>query len=145
VKRHRVAGRRKHEFSLGLADLFAHYYERVPEGVVNDRWGDTHWDFRTSQYQAGLEHEAEGVWENDRGIGLSFGYNQVEDAAGTLDGTGIIRHLLDKVSRGGNLLLNVGPDAAGRLPGLERQALEDVAAWMAAGAHAVHGEDSPRS
>jgi alpha-L-fucosidase len=73
----------------------------VPEGVVNDRWGDTHWDFRTSEYQAGLEHETGGAWENNRGIGLSFGYNQVEDEAVSLDGPGIVRHLLDKVACGG--------------------------------------------
>jgi alpha-L-fucosidase len=128
----------KHDLPLGLAELFRHYYERVPEGVVNDRWGKTHWDFRTSEYQAGLEHESSGAWENNRGIGLSFGYNQVEDEAVSLDGHGIVRHLVDKVSRGGNLLLDVGPDATGRLPDLQRRALEELAEWMAAGTQAVH-------
>jgi alpha-L-fucosidase len=83
---------------------------------VNDRWGDMHWDFRTSEYPAGLDHETDGAWENNRGIGLSFGYNRLEDDSTYLDGPGVIRHLMDKVSRGGNLLLNVGPDADGRLP-----------------------------
>ena len=129
----------KHDLPFGLAELFSHYYERVPDGVVNDRWGQTHWDFRTSEYQAGLEHESSGAWENNRGIGLSFGYNQVEDEAVSLDGPGIVRHLVDKVSRGGNLLLDVGPDAAGRLPDLQRRALEELAEWMAVGSQAVHG------
>jgi alpha-L-fucosidase len=129
----------KHGLALGLAELFRHYYESVPDGVVNDRWGNTHRDFRTSEYQAGLEHESSGAWENNRGIGLSFGYNQVEDEAVSLDGPGIVRHLVDKVSRGGNFLLDVGPDAAGRLPGLQRRALEEVAEWMAHGFRAVHG------
>src|SRR5439155_739444 len=61
----------KHEHALGLAELFGRYYDRVPDGVVNDRWGDTHWDFRTSEYQASSDHEAGGSWENNRGIGLS--------------------------------------------------------------------------
>jgi alpha-L-fucosidase len=128
----------KHDRSLGLAELFGHFYARVPQGVVNDRWGDTHWDFRTSEYQAGLEHESDGAWENNRGIGLSFGYNRLEDDSTYLDGAGVIRHLLDKVSRGGNLLLNVGPDADGRLPGPQRQALEELAAWMSVNGHSVH-------
>jgi alpha-L-fucosidase len=55
-----------------------------------------------------------------------------------LDGPGVIRHLLDKVSRGGNLLLNVGPDGGGRLPGPQRQALEELAAWMSVNGHSVH-------
>jgi alpha-L-fucosidase len=131
----------KHEHALGLAELFARYYDRVPDGVVNDRWGDTHWDFRTSEYQASSEHEAGGSWENNRGIGLSFGYNQVEDAGVSLDGRGIVRHLLDKVSHGGNLLLDVGPDAAGRLPDLQRRALSELADWMAGHAGAVHGTE----
>jgi alpha-L-fucosidase len=128
----------KHDRSLGLAELFRYYYERAPEGVVNGRWGNTHWDFRTSEYQARLDHETGGAWEKNRGIGLSFGYNQLEDADTYLDGSGIIRHLLDKVSRGGNLLLNVGPDAAGRLPAPQVRALEEVGRWMAVNGHCVH-------
>ena len=128
----------KHAGSLGLLELFEHYYATVPEGVVNDRWGDTHHDFRTSEYQHGLANEGAQTWENCRGIGLSFGHNQVEDAAHLLDGPGIVRHLADVVSRGGNLLLNVGPTADGRIPALQRDALEQVAAWMALSADAVH-------
>ena len=29
----------KHGMSLGLLELMEHYYQRVPDGVVNDRWG----------------------------------------------------------------------------------------------------------
>jgi alpha-L-fucosidase len=36
------------------------------------------------------------------------------------------------VSRGGRLLLNVGPDASGRIPEVQRRTLEGVAAWMTA-------------
>jgi alpha-L-fucosidase len=132
----------KHELSLGLAELFSFYYSRVPAGVVNDRWGATHWDFRTSEYQAMTEHEAGGTWEHTRGIGLSFGYNQLEDERVCLDGLGIVRLLIDTVSRGGNLLLDVGLDAAGRLPRLQRQALDAVAEWMVTGARAVHASET---
>ena len=52
-----------------------------------------------------------------------------------------MRHLLDKVSRGGNLLLDVGPDAAGRLPDLQRRALSELAEWMDGHAGAVHGTE----
>jgi alpha-L-fucosidase len=128
----------KHDGDLGLTRLFRHYYRTVPDGVVNDRWGTTHWDFRTSEYQHGLANEGAHAWENCRGIGLSFGYNQVEDAAHLLGGPAIARHLVDVVSRGGNLLLNVGPTADGRIPDLQRASLEQLARWMDLNAEAVH-------
>jgi alpha-L-fucosidase len=124
--------------SLGLLELFEHYYATVPEGVVNDRWGDTHFDYRTSEYQHGLANETGDAWENCRGIGLSFGHNQVEDASHVLDGPAVVRHLVDVVSRGGNLLLNVGPAADGTIPELQRRTLEQLAGWMAVNAGAVH-------
>ncbi|MFC3999094.1 alpha-L-fucosidase [Nocardiopsis sediminis] len=127
----------KREGPGGLVELFDHYYATVPHGVVNDRWGLTHWDFRTSEYQQGTESENSGMWENTRGIGFSFGYNRVEDERHYLDGPGVLRHLVDVVSRGGNLLLNVGPDSAGRLPAQQRAALEAVAEWTALNGGAV--------
>jgi alpha-L-fucosidase len=50
-----------------------------------------------------------------------------------------VRLLGDVVSRGGNLLLNVGPRADGTLPELQRDVLEGLAAWMPDGSVAVHG------
>lgn len=49
-----------------------------------------------------------------------------------------MRHLLDVVSRGGNLLLNVGPDEAGRVPELQRRRLEQIGDWMEPNSSAVH-------
>jgi alpha-L-fucosidase len=125
-------------------DSFAHvlrrFYAANPEGVINDRWGATHWDFRTSEYQAGAALEGGGAWENCRGIGLSFGYNRLEDDLGlALDGVSAIRHLVDVASRGGNLLLNVGPDAGGRIPAPQRACLETMAHWMEINRAAVIG------
>jgi alpha-L-fucosidase len=128
----------KHDGSLGLFELFRHYYATVPHGVVNDRWGDTHWDYRTSEYQLNLANETANAWENCRGIGLSFGYNQVEDASHLLDGPGAVRHLADVVSRGGNFLLNVGPTASGQIPDLQRRTLEQLADWMQLNGAAIH-------
>jgi alpha-L-fucosidase len=128
----------KPEGPFSLVNVFDRYYDAVPDGVVNDRWGTTHWDFRTSEYQQGTSVEGHGMWQNCRGIGYSFGYNQCEDASHYLDAAGAVKQLLDVVSRGGNFLLNVGPDAAGRIPELQRRCLEGMAAWMAVNAGAVH-------
>lgn len=117
---------------LSFAHVLEQYYAAVPDGVVNDRWGLTHWDFRTSEYQQGRDNESSEMWENCRGVGFSFGYNQVETADHYMDGPAATRHLLDVVSRGGNFLLNVGPDAAGRIPELQRRTLDQLGDWMEA-------------
>jgi alpha-L-fucosidase len=123
------AGKRDGRYSLHA--LFERYYRAVPDGVVNDRWGATHWDFRTSEYEAAREHERAGPWENCRGIGFSFGYNQLEDQNQSLSGYSLAKYLTDVVSRGGRLLLNVGPTAEGLIPAVQRRALEELGAWMA--------------
>jgi alpha-L-fucosidase len=123
------AGKRGGRYSLHA--LLEHYYRAVPDGVVNDRWGETHWDFRTSEYEASRENEQAGPWENCRGIGFSFGYNQTEHEDQSLSGYQLATYLTDVVSRGGRLLLNVGPTAEGLIPPVQRQALEDLCRWMA--------------
>ncbi len=117
-----------------LHALFESYYAAVPDGVVNDRWGDTHHDFATSEYEYHLDAEDQGAWENTRGIGFSFGYNQAEDESQSMDGRAIAKHLTDVVSRGGRLLLDVGPTAEGTIPDVQRSALESLARWMGAAA-----------
>jgi alpha-L-fucosidase len=129
----------KHDGSLGLAELFRHYYASVPDGLVNDRFGATHQDFGTSEYQAHRESESSAAWEHCRGIGLSFGYNRVEDARHLLSGDELVRQFVDVVSRGGNLLLNVGPTAAGEIPAGQLAVLEHLGAWLAGAGDAIYG------
>lgn len=117
-----------------LAQMLRHYYAACPEGLVNDRWGQTHWDFRTSEYEYGRQFES-GVWEHCRGLGYSFGYNQLEDESTTMGVADAVRLFVDVVSRGGNLLLNVGPTAAGEIPEVQRRTLAGLGEWNRA-----HGE-----
>ena len=133
------AGRPESDFSF--VHVLDHFYRTIPDGVINDRWGGTHWDFRTSEYEAGtaIESEGAGIWQNTRGIGFSFGFNQVEGEESYLTGPQAVELLVDVVSRGGNLLLNIGPDAAGRIPPLQRLCLEGLASWMDVNSEAVHG------
>ena len=125
----------KLEGAKSLSALFDLFYSASPDGVVNDRWGITHWDFRTSEYKLGREDEAAEAWENTRGIGYSFGYNRLETAQHTLRGPDLVRHFVDVVSRGGNLLLNVGLMADGAVPPLQANALNYLADF-----NTLHGD-----
>jgi alpha-L-fucosidase len=119
----------KHDHALGLAELFRRYYAACPDGVVNDRFGETHRDFATSEYRAHLEAELAPAWEQCRGLGFSFGYNQLEDERHLLSEPALLRLFVDVVSRGGNLLLNVGPTASGRIPDPQRHLLAALGEW----------------
>ena len=129
----------KREGEYSLAALFDYYYKEVPHGVVNDRWGkETHFDYETSEYQFMADSENAPAWENCRGIGLSFGYNQVESEQHSLNTESALRHFLDIVSRGGNFLLNVGPTASGEIPEIQKKVLMGLGDWMAINSGAVY-------
>ena len=51
----------------------------------------------------------------------------------------LIRSLVECVSKGGNLLLNVGPDAKGRIPDESVAILKDFAAWMKDNSDSIYG------
>lgn len=99
--------------------------------MVNDRWGGPHKDYATSEYEHFSQPESETQWEKCRGVGFSFGYNQVEGPEQSLTGRQLAQHLTDVVSRGGHFLLNVGPKADGTIPEIQRRALTDLGRWMA--------------
>lgn len=120
----------KHDGSLSA--LLAHYRDAVPDGIINDRWGEDVWDYRTSEYSHDVHNEQGTGWEHNRGLGFSFGHNRIEDEELTLSPRELAKIYADVVSRGGRLLLNIGPDASGLIPDVQRRTLEGIAPWISA-------------
>lgn len=119
----------------GIGTVFEEYYAVKPDGVVNDRWNVPHADYFTSEYQHLRDAEESGEWEHCRGMGLSFGYNAVEGREHALAGGDAIKHLVDVVTRGGRLLLGVGPMADGQLPEWQSKILTEIGDWMRPAGH----------
>lgn len=111
------------------------------EIVVNDRFckgmPGNHGDYVTSEY-ADAEVGAR-PWEENRGIGGSYGYNRAENLNDYQSSKELILELIDIVSRGGNLLLNVGPTADGRIPVIQQQRLNDIGQWLNVNGEAIYG------
>jgi len=78
-------------------------------------------------------------WEECRGIGSSFGYNRNESVAEYAKASDIIHLLVGIVSKGGNLELNVGPTADGRIPVIMQQRLLEIGQWLKVNGDAIYG------
>jgi len=127
-------------------DFLAWLYNSAPnknEVVVNDRFGKDmpgkHGDYFSSEYK-----DAEGVgrdhpWEESRGIGGSYGFNRDENIDDYKTSEELVHELIDIVSRGGNLLLNVGPTADGRIPVIMQQRLVDIGTWLSINGEGIYG------
>lgn len=118
--------------------VIADYYNAVPEGVVDDRFGVKHSDFTSPEY-AKLDHISEKKWEECRGLGRSFGYNRAEGEAETIQPAELIALLVDIVSKNGNLLLDVGPAADGTIPPVQIDRLIRLGAWLKQNGDAIYG------
>jgi alpha-L-fucosidase len=116
----------------------ADFYNAVPDGVVDDRFGIKHADFTSPEY-AKLDKISEKKWEECRGLGLSFGYNRAEGEAETIAPGELIALLADIVSKNGNLLLDVGPEADGTIPAVQMDRLRKLGAWMKQNGEAIYG------
>lgn len=116
--------------------------------VVNDRWGketrSKHGGIYTTEYD--LVHDGnandtkfEHPWEECRGIAGSFGYNRNEVLEDYSTSEQLVHILINKVARGGNLLLNIGPTADGRIPVIMQQRLSDIGGWLKINGEAIYG------
>ena len=72
-------------------------------------------------------------------MGRSYGYNRAENINHYRTSKELVHELIDVVSRGGNLLLNVGPTADGRIPVIMQQRLRDMGTWLQINGEAIFG------
>ena len=124
--------------------LLAWLYNNAPnkdEVVINDRWGKVrgkHGGYFTTEYGAGFD-DPNVLWEENRGIGMSFGFNREESFDDYNTAEHLILMLVDTVSRGGNLLLDVGPTHDGRIPVIMEERLAEIGKWLDVNGEAIYG------
>ena len=114
--------------------------------VVNDRWGKEtrgrHGGIYTTEYNLVddklADEEIAHPVEECRGIGTSFGYNRVEDLGNYMSSKALVELLIEKVSNGSNLLLDIGPTSDGLIPVIMQERLLDMGAWLKLNGEAIY-------
>ncbi len=107
-----------------------------PGIIINDRLDlldkEEGWDFTTPEsYKVSRWPEKNGKrvpWETCQTISDSWGYNR--DEMTWKDSKQLLVLLIETVSKGGNLILNVGPTGRGTLNPKETDRLEKMGEWM---------------
>lgn len=123
--------------SGNAAKVIADYYNAVPEGLVDDRWGIGFGDYGSPEYEQ--RHDIDPKkFEECRGLGASFGYNRAEGDKDTIAPQDLIDLFVDIVSKNGNLLLDVGPDASGTIPAVQLDRLQKLGAWLNVNGEAIY-------
>src|SRR5512136_2315677 len=111
-----------------------------PGIVVNDRL-EIGGDLKTpEQYQPRAWMEVDGqpvVWEACQTLNGSWGYDR--DNLDWKPVVMLVRMLVDSVSKGGNLLLNVGPNARGEFEPKAIERLRGIGEWMRLHNRSIYG------
>ena len=119
--------------------------ELQPGIIVNDRLDlldvEGGWDFRTPEQFMPREwvtmNGKKVPWETCQTFSGSWGYYR--DEMTWKDVRQLLGLLIETVSKGGNLLLNVGPTARGTIDERAQQRLKGIAEWMAVNGRSVYG------
>jgi len=137
-------GEWEHSYKKWHSDEIANWlYNESPvksEVVVNDRWGHTRsqfGDYYSSEYGGG-DYSPAHPWQEDRGIGKSYGYNKNEDAWDYNSRKELLQLLSTVCSNGGNLLLDIGPTAEGRIPPIMQERLLEIGEWLKINGDAIY-------
>ena len=92
-------------------------------------------DYRTPEQEI-PDRPLDGVWETCLTMATSWSYvpDDIYKPARNL-----INILVKVVARGGNLLLNIGPNPQGELPPVSLERLKEIGGWMKVNGQAIYG------
>lgn len=129
-----------HRITNELAEKIKAELAKYPQIITNDRLKRPNFpgDYKTPEGTIPKSEDVEGIdWETCMNIGSSWGYKSYESNWKTTQE--LIRNLLTISARGGNYLLNVGPDSKGTLPVEAVNRLNEMGKWIKVNGEAIYG------
>lgn len=157
-----------HWKSQEVIAYFYNHAENPEEVVANDRWGlalqkgvdsdralseslwASHFQNRNvgegallGDYQTPERRNITGIfdspWETCDALDpTSWGYNKRLSDEAYMTSNEIVDYLADIVSKGGNLLINIGPKADGTIPQVMQDRLRGVGEWLSVNGEAIY-------
>jgi len=126
----------------GSEELVKMIRELQPHILINDRLDlEDEWDFKTPEqsipYQWPEMNGKKVLWESCQTFSGSWGYHR--DEMTWREPEELIKTLIDCVSKGGNLLLNVGPTARGEFDYRASERLVKIGEWMHYHSESIYG------
>jgi len=114
----------------------------APHILLNDRLDlPDAWDIKTPEQWLPREwvrfNGERVVWESCQTFSGSWGYHRDEATWKSVDQ--LVRMLIDSVSHGGNLLLNIGPTGRGEFDQRALDRLAGIGAWMRRHSRSIYG------
>ncbi len=109
-----------------------------PNCIINTRIGNKIGDFSEMSDNYIPETTQTKPWECPATMAESWGYSVLDTKEYWKSSDELIEKLVDIRAKGGNYLLNIGPDAKGAIPKLAVERLNDIAEWMAVNSQAIY-------
>lgn len=110
-----------------------------PGCLVNSRIGNGLGDYETLGDQEVPKEAHGGLWETIDTHNDTWGFVHADQ--NWKSARELAERLVRVVSRGGNYMLNVGPDGTGRVPEISARILRDVGRWLATAGTAIYGTE----
>ncbi|MCY2925735.1 MAG: alpha-L-fucosidase [Planctomycetota bacterium] len=123
------------EMTIKRAQMFKSTLALQPDLIMNGMLGGgAPGDY--SAYEQGIPDKAGQDWETCMTMNGTWGYKRFDDNWKTP--RTVLRNLIDITSKGGNYLLNVGPNAEGIIPQPSVDCLKKAGQWLKANGEAVY-------
>jgi alpha-L-fucosidase len=127
-----------------VLELEAKVRTRQPHCLINSRLGHGLGDYEQMGDNMVPSDVYESAWEVPATLNDTWGFKTHD--RNWKSAAYLVYRLVDVVSKGGNYLLNIGPDAEGRIPQESVDRLREVGRWMARHGDAIYGaQPSPFS
>lgn len=107
-----------------------------PECLVNGRIGYKLGDYRQMSDNEIPVLSFPGNWETPMTLNETWGYSSVDNS--WKSASEVLYKLVDVVGKGGNLLLNIGPDEKGSLPAECEKVLNQVGKWFEVSGESIY-------
>lgn len=119
-------------------DLERFIKNKQPKCIINTRVGNKVGDVEEMSDNYIPESTQTKPWESPATMAESWGFSVLDTKEYWKSSDELIEKLVEIRAKGGNYLLNIGPDQKGAVPSLAVERLKDIADWMKVNSQSIY-------